>query len=152
MQGFPQVGMRAIAPCTHVICAPYFFTINTFPEYSHWKSSQYCPLLLPMHPLLQNLRTTLFFTQTSPLLLSPFVFHGRVVHRQLGKSEAYGKISNRRAQPSSGCLTNSGMQCSRFGRKKGIFSRTAEKTCPKPIISRFFPLFAVQNQGVFFSA
>ncbi len=42
-------------------------------------------------------------------------------------------------------------QCSRFGRKKGtgIFSRTAEKTCPKPIFSRFFPLFAVQNPGVF---
>ncbi len=40
-------------------------------------------------------------------------------------------------------------QCSRFGRKKGIFSRTAEKTCQKPIFSRFFPLFAVQNPGVF---
>ncbi len=29
-------------------------------------------------------------------------------------------------------------QCSRFGRKKGIFSRMAEKTCPKPIFSSFF--------------
>ena len=40
-------------------------------------------------------------------------------------------------------------QGSRFGRKKGIFSGTAEKTCPKPIFSRFFPLFAVQNSGIF---
>ena len=36
-----------------------------------------------------------------------------------------------------------------FWTEKDIFSRTAEKTCPKPIFSRFFALFAVQNPGVF---
>ncbi len=36
-----------------------------------------------------------------------------------------------------------------LGGKKVFFSRTAEKTCPKPIFSSFFPLFAVQNSGVF---
>ncbi len=40
-------------------------------------------------------------------------------------------------------------QCSRFGWKKVISSGTVEKTCPKPIFFRFFPLFAVQNPGVF---
>ena len=30
-------------------------------------------------------------------------------------------------------------QCSRFGRKKGISSRAAERTCPKPVQNLFFP-------------
>ena len=33
--------------------------------------------------------------------------------------------------------------------KKVFFPGWRKKTCPKPIFSRFFPLFAVQNPGVF---